>query len=222
MAAGMGSRYGGLKQTAGIGPEKETLLDYAIYDAAGAGFSRLIFILRKNMASEFREAIGKKFEPHFDTHYAYQDTGKAYKAGKRKKPWGTGHAVLTARPLVSSPFAVINADDYYGKRAFSLLADRLAALDSKDSEYLMAGYQLKNTLALTDGVSRGLCKVDNNGFLERIEELNNVKTLRGGGAEYTDKEGKLRTLAGDEIVSMNLWGFTPAFLKPCIRDLRSS
>jgi hypothetical protein len=206
----MGSRYGGLKQMDPVGPHGATIIDYSVYDALQAGFNKLVFVIRRDIEAAFRDAVGRRFEPHVAVHYVFQElsalpAGFDLPAG-RLKPWGTGHAVLMAADVVQEPFAVINADDFYGAHSFQLLADHLAT-DTPDSA--MAGFVLRNTLSEFGAVARGVCRVAADGFLEEIRELTGIEK-EGEAARYADGAGVLRTLTGDELVSMNMWGFHPA------------
>lgn len=199
LAAGIGSRFGGLKQVQPVGPAGELIIEYSAYDALQAGFDRLVMVIRRDMETDFRTAIGKRLESRMDVTYVFQETG----AG-RAKPWGTGHAVLAAREAVKRPFAVINADDFYGASGYRALAAHFAA----SPDYAMVGYPLKQTLSEFGAVSRGLCATDAIGRLQSITEITKIEKS-DGGARYTEADGTARTLSGDEIVSMNFWGFTP-------------
>jgi UTP-glucose-1-phosphate uridylyltransferase len=212
MAAGMGSRYGGLKQLDAVGPGGETIIDYSIHDALRTGFARLVFVIRHDIETPFREAIGRKFEKRIAVEYVFQELDKlppgfAVPAG-RTKPWGTTHAILLAEEAVREPFAAINADDFYGRESFQVIADFLHA---GGGDYAMVGYTLRNTLSEHGSVSRGVCECDVNDYLQAVTELTKIET-QGRGAQA---EG--RALSGDELVSMNFWGFTPA-LFPQLRE----
>jgi UTP-glucose-1-phosphate uridylyltransferase len=196
----MGSRFGGLKQVQPVGPAGELIIEYSAYDALRAGFDRLVLVIRKDIEADFRDAIGRRLESRMDVSYAFQETG----AG-RTKPWGTGHAVLAARKAVTRPFAVINADDFYGAAAYRALAAHFGA----SQDYAMVGYPLRQTLSEYGTVSRGLCATDATGRLQRITEITKIEQS-GQGARYTDASGATQVLTGDEIVSLNFWGFTPA------------
>lgn len=199
LAAGMGSRFGGLKQVQPVGPAGELIIEYSAYDALRAGFGRLVLVIRKDIEADFRASIGKRLESHLEVAYAFQETD----AG-RAKPWGTGHAVLAAQPVVNRPFAVINADDFYGAAGYQALASHFAA----SQDYAMVGYPLQQTLSEFGTVSRGLCATDAAGRLKRITEITKIEKT-ANGARYTDAAGATQTLTGSEIVSMNFWGFTP-------------
>ena len=196
LAAGIGSRFGGLKQVQPVGPAGELIIEYSAYDALQAGFDRLVMVIRRDMETDFRTAIGKRLESRMDVTYVFQETG----AG-RAKPWGTGHAVLAAREAVKRPFAVINADDFYGASGYRALAAHFAA----SPDYAMVGYPLQQTLSEFGAVSRGLCATDAIGRLQSITEITKIEKS-DGGARYTEADGTARTLSGDEIVSMNFWG----------------
>jgi UTP-glucose-1-phosphate uridylyltransferase len=209
MAAGMGSRYGGLKQIDPVGPSGETLMDYSIYDAMRAGFGKLVFIIRKDIEEPFKQTIGARFDKRIPVEYAYQELDKL-PAGftvpeGRTKPWGTTQAVLMAEDVVHEPFAVINADDFYGAEAYRVLAEHL---NSGSPDYAMVGFVLRNTLSDFGSVARGVCRVSPDGYLERIEEMTNI-VRDGSAAKNTAPEGTVTKLNGDEAVSMNYWGFTP-------------
>lgn len=215
MAAGIGSRFGGLKQIEPIGPSGETIIDYSIYDAIRAGFDKVVFIIRKDIEEAFKEAIGRRFEDKINVRYVFQELDKlpagfSAPAG-RKKPWGTGQAVLMAADEVGEPFAVINGDDFYGARSMQLLAEYLRSTGGAPGgvrECAMVGFLLRQTLSEHGHVARGVCQAGADGFLERIEERTKI-VKDGVGARFTDESGADHPLTGDEVVSMNLWGFTP-------------
>jgi len=213
MAAGMGSRFGGLKQITPIGPENATLLDYSIYDAIKAGFGKVVFIIRHDIEVEFRKAIGQKWEKKIEVGYVFQELhmvpGGFIVPPVRQKPWGTGHAIWVARELVREPFAVINADDYYGRNSYEVLLNGLQNLkESKKTDYFMVGFQLKNTLSENGTVSRGICDVGLDGYLLKvIERLKIAKD--GDKAKCLDDGTEITFLTGLETASMNMWGFTP-------------
>ncbi len=222
MAAGIGSRFGGgIKQLEAVGPNGEIIMDYSIHDAIEAGFNKIVFIIRKDIEDEFRAVIGDRIEKicadkNVEVAYAFQDIkdvpqGVAVPA-ERKKPWGTGQAVLAAKSCVNEPFAVINADDYYGKEAFVQLHDFLSKMtDKTDYDYCMAGFILKNTLSDNGGVTRGICEVDDQGFLTDVKETKNIIKTANGAAVETG-EG-LRKVDANAHVSMNMWGLTPKFME---------
>jgi dTDP-glucose pyrophosphorylase len=210
LAAGMGSRYGGLKQIDPVGPAGETIIDYSIYDALRAGFGKLVFVIRKDIEQQFREIVGARFEKHAPVEYVFQELdklppGHSLPAG-RTKPWGTTHAILMAENVVKENFAAINADDFYGQQAYKVLAQHLTA---GTPDYAMVGFILKNTLSLNGTVARGVSRVDANHYLTNIVEMMKIEP-DGSGAKDTGPDGKITKLTGDEAVSMNFWGFTPA------------
>lgn len=213
MAAGMGSRYGGLKQIDAMGPSGETILDYSVFDAIRAGFGKVVFIIRPDFEKDFRERIGYKFAGKIDVAYAFQTIDKLpvgfnVPAG-REKPWGTTHAILCARGVVETPFAVINADDFYGQDSYAVLAQKLISTANNDPHYCMVGFTLKNTLSEHGTVARGVCRTNDKGYLTDIQELLKIaKTVKG--AENIADDGIITPLSGDEPVSMNMWGFTPS------------
>lgn len=209
MAAGMGSRYGGLKQIDPVGPSGETIIDYSIYDAMRAGFGRVVFIIRKDIDQAFRDTVGARFERRVPVEYVFQELDMIpapfiVPAG-RTKPWGTAHAVLAAADAIHEPFAVINADDFYGAESYRVLAEHLM---SGSGDYAMVGFILRNTLSEFGTVARGVCSTNPGGYLETVEELTSI-ARDGAGAKNTAPDGTERELTGDEVVSMNYWGFTP-------------
>jgi hypothetical protein len=208
LAAGMGNRYGGLKQIDPVGPGGETIMDYSIYDALRAGFGKLVFVIRKDIELQFKEAVGARFEKRMPVEYVYQELDKlppefSVPAG-RTKPWGTMHAILMAAGAINEPFAVINADDYYGPEGYRALAQHLQ-LGTMD--YAMVGFVLRNTLSDFGPVSRGVCQVSDDNFLQSVVELRNIER-DGANARNTDMTGRIIRLTGNEVVSMNMWGFT--------------
>ncbi len=213
LAAGMGSRYGGLKQIDPVGPHGEFIIDYSVFDAHRAGFGKVVFIIRKDIEKDFKEQIGSRYDGIIPVEYAYQDLddlpGDYERPEGRTKPWGTGHAVWAARNAVNEPFAVINADDFYGESGFALLADWLVKCRPDSADFSMCGFTLEKTLSDHGTVSRGICSRDGQGLLEDVEEHTGIGRSAG---EISGKNGKGETVAfrGYEIVSMNMWGFTPA------------
>jgi NDP-sugar pyrophosphorylase family protein len=210
LAAGMGSRYGGLKQIDPVGPNGETIIDYSIYDALRAGFGKLVFVIRHDFEQAFKETVGARFEKRVPVEYVYQELnmlppGFSVPAG-RTKPWGTTHAILMAEKAVKEPFAAINADDFYGREAYQVLARHLT---SGTPDYAMVGFILRNTLSEFGGVARGVSRVDGNNYLTSIVEMLKIEP-DGSGAKNTGADGHITKLTGDEAVSMNFWGFTPA------------
>jgi NDP-sugar pyrophosphorylase family protein len=211
MAAGMGSRYGGLKQVDPIGPAGEKIIDYSVYDARRAGFGRVVFVIRREIEGDFREVFGRQIESRIETEYAFQELDALPEAFSvpegRVKPWGTAHAVLCARDAVPGTFAAINADDFYGPGAFAAVAGHLLG-DSSD--YCMAGYRLENTLSEHGHVSRGVCEVSDDGYLTRIVERETIRAYPDG-IKYEQSEGTWVPLPAGAIVSMNIWGFRREF-----------
>ncbi len=213
MAAGMGSRYGALKQLDGIGPNNETILDYSIYDAKKAGFGKIVFVIRKSFEKAFREQIVSKVEKHIKCECVFQELDclpKGYSLPEgREKPWGTAHAILVAKDVINEPFAAINADDFYSYDAFDVMYKFLSKLENNSTEFSMVGYKLANTLSESGSVSRGVCKVDDNNNLVSIQEHTKITKVNN---TIEDLDSKDKTIFnGDEIVSMNFWGFTPIF-----------
>ena len=213
LAAGMGSRYGGLKQIDPITDHGEFIIDFSIYDAVKAGFDKVVFIIKEENYDAFRETVGARVEPYIKVEYAFQALDKI-PAGfsipeGREKPWGTSHALLCAEEFVDDNFAVINADDFYGRDAYMKLAEHLKTIDKTSTDYCMIGYVLRNTLTENGTVSRGRCVTNKDGMLESITELTKIKTA-GDDAEYLNDNGEWEPLAGDTVVSMNCWGLTPA------------
>lgn len=218
MAAGMASRYGGSKQTDAVGPNGEALMDYSVYDAIKAGFERVIIIIKKEFEDQFKQAVGDRIAKNVEVMYAYQDINDlpaGYEVPRdRVKPWGTSHAVLSARDLIDAPFAVINADDYYGPVAFKRIYEFLSnCKDETKNDYAMVGYILANTLSDNGSVSRGICTVDEDGYLENIVERLKIEK-HGDSTCYTEDNGETWTEVDKNItVSMNLFGFTQNFIK---------
>ncbi|MGH7975427.1 MAG: nucleotidyltransferase family protein, partial [Limisphaerales bacterium] len=209
LAAGMGSRYGGLKQIDPVGPGGETIIDYSIYDALRAGFGKLVFVIRRDLETPFKKIIGARFERKISVEYVFQELDSLPPGFSvpphRAKPWGTGQAILMAAGVIREPFAAINADDFYGANSFRALAEHLR---SGGADYAMVGFILRNTLSKHGSVARGACCVGADGFLQSVTELTKIQK-DGGDAKYTDAAGVMHRLAGDETVSMNMWGFTP-------------
>ena len=212
MAAGMGSRYGGIKQIDPMGPNGEIILDYSVRDALKAGFGRVVFVIRKDIEKAFRETLGNRFTGKIDVDYAFQEmddlpAGYSVPEG-REKPWGTGQAVLACRNIVKGPFLVINADDFYGLNAYEVGFKGLAELDPAKLEGFLVSYRLENTLSPHGYVTRGVCN-EQNGFLKTVTERFKIGRKADGSVEYVDN-GESYSLTGNELVSMNFWGFTPA------------
>lgn len=213
MAAGMGSRYGGLKQIDPMGPDGETLIEYSVYDALRAGFGKVVFIIRKDFSEAFKEAVGNRFAGKIEVGYAYQELdalpeGFSVPEG-REKPWGTGQAILACKDVVDTPFAVQNADDYYGAEAFMAIAKELQGMAADSSDSCMVGFELQNTLSPNGSVSRGICEVKG-GYLESVVERLTI-ARNADGVVQDSGTGSLIDMTGKEICSMNFWGFTPNF-----------
>jgi hypothetical protein len=219
LAAGIGSRYGGLKQVDPVGPSGETIMDYSIYDALRAGFARLVFVIRRDIENAFRQTIGARFDQRVAVDYVFQELDKLpapfAPPPNRRKPWGTGHAILMAQEAVREPFGVINADDFYGRHSFELLARHL---QSASRDYAMVGFVLRNTLSEFGFVARGVCRTTPDDFLEDVVELTRIER-EGDAVKYTDPAGKVHSLTGAETVSLNMWGFSPTILTHLRREL---
>ena len=217
MAAGMGSRYGGLKQIDPIDPQGHIIMDFSIYDAVKAGVEKVVFIIKKANEQAFKESIGDRISKKVQVEYVYQELEKlpeGYQAPEgREKPFGTGHAVLCCKDVIDGPFAVINADDYYGREAFELIFNYLAKhQDDEKYRFAMVGYALKNTLTENGHVARGICETDEQGFLTQIVERTQIEK-HGDIAEFTEDGGvSFRKIAMDSVASMNFWGFSGALL----------
>lgn len=215
LAAGMGSRYGGLKQLDGLGPNGETIMDYSVFDALRAGFGKIVFVIRKDFEADFREKVLSKYEGSVPCEVCFQSIDKV-PAGctynpERAKPWGTNHAVLMGKELIHEPFAVINADDFYGKESFKVLADYLCSIEGTKGKYCMVGYRVCNTLSENGAVSRGVCATDENGLLTDVVERTKIEDKNG---QIVFTEGEIDTpLDPHTPVSMNMWGFTPEYFQ---------
>lgn len=218
LAAGLGSRYGSLKQMDRLGPNGESIIDYSVYDAVEAGFGKVVFVLREEIVDDFYEIFANRYKSRITVDHVVQKLTDI-PAGipvtpDRVKPWGTGHAVITATEELREPFAVINGDDYYGKDAFVVMAKLLSSLKPEAiAIQSMVGYPIANTLSEFGAVSRGICSVDGSSFLTGVVERTHIER-KNGQILYTDDDQKSYPLSGSEVVSMNFWGFTPAFLEP--------
>ena len=219
MAAGMGSRYGGLKQVDPVGNHNQLIIDYSIYDARRAGFETVVFVIKHEIEDTFKAAIGDRLSKVINVKYAYQqldDLPEGYSVPEeRVKPWGTAHAILAARKVVDGPFAVVNADDYYGPEGFKKIYDYLESHPDQPGcyEFAMVGYLLGNTVTENGHVARGICEEDSENYLTRVTERTRIEK-DGADARFTEDDGATWThLSGNTIVSMNLWGFTPSFLR---------
>ena len=214
LAAGMGSRYGGLKQLDGLGPNGETIMDYSIYDAIRAGFGKVVFVIRKDFEDDFREIVLEKYKNHIPTELVFQnidDLPEGFSCPKdRVKPWGTNHAVLMGKPVINEPFAVINADDFYGRDSFEVLAKELKQMDGDKNEYCMVGYRVGNTLSDSGSVARGVCETNKEGYLTTVVERTAIERI-DGKVQFKDENGKMVAIDDNTPVSMNMWGFTPDY-----------
>lgn len=214
LAAGMGSRYGGLKQLDGLGPNGETIMDYSIYDAIRAGFGKIVFVIRSSFEKDFKSVVIDKFKDLIDTDIVFQEISKVPEGctyiAEREKPWGTNHAVLMGKDAIKEPFAVINADDFYGQESFAILADFLRGVEGNKNEYCMVGYRVGNTLSESGAVSRGVCVVDDNDLLVNVVERTHIEE-KGGAIIYIDENAEEVIIPKNTPVSMNMWGFTPDY-----------
>jgi hypothetical protein len=216
LAAGMGSRYGGLKQLDGLGPNGETIMDYSIYDAIRGGFGKLVFVIREYFAAEFREKIISKYENHIPVEVVFQELnnlpqGFSLPEG-REKPWGTNHAVLMGKNVIFEPFAAINADDFYGRHSFAVLGKQLSDMEGWQNNYCMVGYHIGNTLSESGAVARGVCETNAENYLTGVVERTSVERIDGEIC-FTDEKGEKVVVTENTPVSMNMWGFTPDYFK---------
>jgi hypothetical protein len=214
LAAGMGSRYGGLKQLDGLGPNGETIMDYSVYDAVKAGFGKIVFVIRHHFEKDFQEQIIPRYKDLVPVEVVFQEieyvpAGIDYNK-ERSKPWGTNHALLMGKEVIHEPFAIINADDFYGRESFQVLADFLVSVAGKKNEYCMVGYRVGNTLSESGAVSRGVCATDKNGYLTSVVERTHIET-KDGDIFYLNEGGDKHSLEFNTPVSMNMWGFTPDY-----------
>ncbi|HXB60980.1 MAG TPA: sugar phosphate nucleotidyltransferase [Candidatus Acidoferrales bacterium] len=214
LAAGMGSRYGGLKQIDPVGAHGETIIDYSIFDAMRAGFGKIVFVIRRDIEETFKKIVGARFERKIPVEYVFQELDQLPPgfsvSSSRTKPWGTGQAILMAADAIREPFAAINADDFYGANSFRVLAGHL---QSGSADFAMVGFTLRNTLSEFGSVARGVCRTTADSYLESVTELTKIER-DGNGAKAAGADGKVLQLTGDETVSMNMWGFTPALFAP--------
>ena len=214
LAAGMGSRYGGLKQLDSLGPNGETIMDYSIYDAIKSGFGKVVFVIRKDFEQEFRDKIISKYEGHVPVEVVFQSTDALPEGftcpADRSKPWGTNHAVLMGKDVIKEPFAVINADDFYGRDAFEVIAKELSREHDRKGDYCMVGFRVGNTMTENGSVARGVCE-NKDGLLTSVVERTAISYNDKHDIVFTDENGGEQTLAPNTPVSMNLWGFTPDY-----------
>lgn len=216
LAAGMGSRYGGLKQLDGLGPNGETIMDYSIYDAVRAGFGKVVFVIRHSFEQDFREKVINKYEKVIPVEVVFQEIdyvpeGSSYNK-ERVKPWGTNHALLMGKDVIKEPFAVINADDFYGKESYEVLAKFLMEKENKTNEYCMVGYRVGNTLSESGSVSRGVCEVNDKNLLTAVVERTAIERVNGS-IQFIDENNQTVQLEENTPVSMNMWGFTPDYFE---------
>ena len=216
LAAGMGSRYGGLKQLDGLGPNGETIMDYSVFDAMRAGFGKVVFVIRKDFEDDFRRVVLSKYADHVPCEVCFQGIDCLPEGftrnPERTKPWGTNHAVLMAKDLIKEPFMVINADDFYGKESFEVMAKFLLDANGQEGKYCMAGYRVGNTLSEHGTVSRGVCATDKMGFLTDVVERTAIES-KEGRIVFPDENGNEMEIPYDTPVSMNMWGFTPEYFQ---------
>ena len=214
LAAGLGSRYGGLKQLDGLGPNGETIMDYSIYDAVKAGFGKVVFVIRRTFEEEFREKVTKKYEHLLPIEIVFQELDNLPKGFKlnpdRVKPWGTNHALMMGKSAINEPFAVINADDFYGRKSYQVICDFLSKLENTENKYCMVGYRVGNTLSESGTVARGVCETDENSNLTGIVERTQIKRI-DGVVKYKDDNDEWISLPDNKPVSMNMFGFTPDY-----------
>ena len=214
LAAGMGSRYGGLKQLDGLGPHFETIMDYSIYDAIRAGFGKIVFVIRKDFEEDFRKKILSKYEGHIPVEVVFQSIDKLPEGfvcpTDRQKPWGTNHAVLMGQDVIHEPFAVINADDFYGRNSFEVIAKELQRERNTNGDYCMVGFKVGNTMSEGGTVARGVCSVKNE-HLTHVVERTAIGYNKKKEIVYPDEHGVMCRLRPDKLVSMNMWGFTPDY-----------
>ncbi len=222
LAAGLGSRYGGVKQMDKIGPSGESIIDYSIYDAIRAGFGKVVFVLNPTIENDFREIYEPRLKGKIETGFVLQEISNIPEGiefnPERVKPWGTGHAVMMAKDVINEPFAVINADDFYGGDAYRVMSDYLQSLTNNQTDYSMVGYLLKNTISEFGSVSRGVCSLDENSFLTGVVERTSI--VRKGDKIVYEENGSEVEIDENSIVSMNFWGFTPRFFEQLDRDFR--
>ena len=214
LAAGMGSRYGGLKQLDSLGPNGETIMDYSIYDAVKSGFGKIVFVIRKDFETEFREKIVSKYEGHVPVEVVFQAVDalpEGYTCpADRTKPWGTNHAVMMGKDAINEPFAVINADDFYGRDAFLVMSEELMRPRDRKGDYCMVGFRVGNTMTENGSVARGVCSTKD-GYLTSVVERTAIAYDENHDIFFTDEKGEIQHLDPKTPVSMNLWGFTPDY-----------
>lgn len=223
LAAGMGSRYGGLKQLDGVGPQGQTIMDYSIYDAIQSGFGKVVFVIRKDFEQDFRSKVLCKYEGHIPAEVVFQSLDNLPEGytcpADRTKPWGTNHAVLMGKDVINEPFAVINADDFYGRDAFEVIARELSKDYDRKGDYCMVGFRVGNTMTENGSVARGVCE-NKNGLLTSVVERTAISYDKDHNIVFTDENGKEQTLDPTTPVSMNLWGFTPDYFEYSEREFK--
>jgi hypothetical protein len=214
LAAGLGSRYGGLKQMDGVGPSGETIMEYSVYDAIESGFGKVVFVIRHSFDGAFREFIDTRFAKRIPVEIVYQeitDLPDGYQPlPEREKPWGTNHAVLMAKDVIKEPFCVINADDFYGRKSFEVMSEFLKNVEGKTNEYSMVGFRIQNTLSESGAVARGVSQTDERGYLTTVVERTHIERF-DDGIKYRDADGEWHLIEYNTPVSMNIWGFTPDY-----------
>jgi len=214
LAAGIGSRYGGLKQLDGVGPNGETIMDYSIYDAIRSGFGKVVFVIRKDFEDDFRKIILSKYENYIPVETVFQSLDKLPEGFQipegRTKPWGTNHAVLMGKGVINEPFAVVNADDFYGRDSYAALGKELTLTTGKQNEYCMVGFRIGNSLSESGSVARGICETNEEGFLTTVVERTAVERI-DGEIQFIDENGMKVVIGENTPVSMNMWGFTPEY-----------
>lgn len=224
LAAGMGSRYGGLKQLDPVGPHGETIMDYSIFDAKRAGFGKVVFVIRKDFEQDFRDKILSKYQGHIPVEVVFQSTDALPEGyicpADRVKPWGTNHAIMMGQSVINEPFAVINADDYYGPDAFKVIADELMRNHTRKGDYCMVGFRVGNTVTDNGSVSRGVCTTDADGNLATVVERTAITVSPEGAIEFVDENGEKQQLDPSTPVSMNLWGFTPDYFDYSVGEFK--
>ncbi|MBD5345908.1 MAG: nucleotidyltransferase [Bacteroides sp.] len=224
LAAGMGSRYGGLKQLDTLGPHGETIMDYSIYDAINAGFGKVVFVIRKDFEEDFRNIVLKKYEGHIPVDVVFQSIDalpEGYTCpADRTKPWGTNHAVLMGKDAIKEPFAVINADDFYGRNAFEVIAKELSRPRDRKGDYCMVGFRVGNTMTENGSVARGVCTAGADGNLAGVVERTAISYDKDGNITFVDENGETQILDPNTPVSMNLWGFTPDYFDYSEREFK--
>ncbi len=215
LAAGMGSRYGGLKQLDGLGPNGETIMDYSVFDAARAGFGKIVFVIRHTFEEDFRQKIAAKYEGVLPIEIVFQEITYLPEGftcpADRQKPWGTNHAVLMGKDVIKEPFAVINADDFYGRESFAVLAEQLRRMEGTKGQYCMVGYRVGNTLSESGSVARGVCQKDGKNLLTNVVERTYIIRDTDGQIKYKDENDQMVAIDENTPVSMNMWGFTPDY-----------